>query len=296
MEHPHTFIRFPGGRVKALSFTFDDGCVQDKWLSERFGQLGLRGTFNLNSGLFHQPGTDFDSLNIDLFPCKDIQHRMTAEETVEALDKPYIEIACHGYLHCDATLLDKPSLVWDLVADRSNLEKLFHRPITGFAYPQCAFDDTTIEVLKTCGFEYARSFCDGKFSIPHDLFRLMPTCGFMDPDVSGLTDRFLNYQPTTGLYYYTSNPAFCNIFAHSYEFVPDAPVRQNHMNDLLEKLAGHDDVWYATNIEVVRYVKAFNSLVYSLDRETVYNPSCMDIWLYRCGGTAMIPAGGVVSL
>ena len=27
MEHPHTFIRFPGGREKALSFTFDDGAL-----------------------------------------------------------------------------------------------------------------------------------------------------------------------------------------------------------------------------------------------------------------------------
>lgn len=297
MEHTHTFLRFPGGRTKALSFTFDDGCVEDKWIAKRFGELGLSGTFNLNSGLFHQPGTDYDSLDLDVFPVRDIQHRMTAEEAVEALDKPYIEIAGHGLLHCDANLIDDPSEVWDVVADRHNLEKLFHRPVTGYAIPQGAFTDRTLEILKTCGFEYARTaFPTGSFDIPKDMFRFAHTTGINSGNADGLCDQFLNFVPTTGMYDYSSHGAFFCLFAHSYEMNLDKPRIQNRFNDMFEKLAGHDDVWYATNIEVIRYCKAFYSLVYSLDRESVYNPSCMDLWIYRCGGVVKIPAGATVSL
>ena len=43
------FMRFPGGKLKALTFSYDDGVEQDVRLIEIFKKYGLRGTFNLNS-------------------------------------------------------------------------------------------------------------------------------------------------------------------------------------------------------------------------------------------------------
>ena len=39
------------GKMKALTFSYDDGTLQDRRLVEIFNKYGLKATFNLNSGL-----------------------------------------------------------------------------------------------------------------------------------------------------------------------------------------------------------------------------------------------------
>ena len=34
MKHSHVFMRFPGGKAKAVTFSFDDGVVEDAWMVE----------------------------------------------------------------------------------------------------------------------------------------------------------------------------------------------------------------------------------------------------------------------
>ena len=41
---------YPGKKFKALTFSFDDGVVQDQKLIDIFNRNGLKGTFNLNTG------------------------------------------------------------------------------------------------------------------------------------------------------------------------------------------------------------------------------------------------------
>ena len=43
---------FPGGKHKALTFSYDDGRIFDKRLIEIFNKNGMKGTFNLNAGRF----------------------------------------------------------------------------------------------------------------------------------------------------------------------------------------------------------------------------------------------------
>ncbi len=52
------FLRFPGGKAKVLSFSFDDGVIQDRRLIEILRNHGLKCTFNINSGLFCAPDAD----------------------------------------------------------------------------------------------------------------------------------------------------------------------------------------------------------------------------------------------
>ena len=42
------FLRYPGGKPKAVTFSYDDGVPQDLRLVEIFDRYGMKGTFNLN--------------------------------------------------------------------------------------------------------------------------------------------------------------------------------------------------------------------------------------------------------
>ena len=41
---------YPGGKIKALTFSYDDGVRFDGKLIEIFNRYGMKGTFNLNAG------------------------------------------------------------------------------------------------------------------------------------------------------------------------------------------------------------------------------------------------------
>lgn len=49
-------------------------------------------------------------------------------------------------------------------------------------------------------------------------------------------------------------------------------------DDGCRRISGHDSIWYATNIEIYNYVKAYDSLVFSADGTMVYNPTLYKIW------------------
>ena len=42
------FDRFPGGKHKAVTFSYDDGCENDARLVALLNQYGMKGTFHLN--------------------------------------------------------------------------------------------------------------------------------------------------------------------------------------------------------------------------------------------------------
>lgn len=45
------------GKRKALTFSYDDGVLQDERLIRIFNKYGLKATFNLNSELLGKPGS-----------------------------------------------------------------------------------------------------------------------------------------------------------------------------------------------------------------------------------------------
>ena len=44
------FMRFPGGRVKTVTLSYDDNVEADVKLVQIMKKYGLKGTFNINSG------------------------------------------------------------------------------------------------------------------------------------------------------------------------------------------------------------------------------------------------------
>ena len=56
----YQFMRFPGGKAKAVTFSYDDGFRSDLRLLETMGRYGIKGTFNITGGILKaQPGESF---------------------------------------------------------------------------------------------------------------------------------------------------------------------------------------------------------------------------------------------
>ena len=65
---------------------------------------------------------------------------------------------------------------------------------------------------------------------------------YNDPIIMNLIDDFLSLKP--------EKPQLFYIWGHSYEF--DADNNWEHMETILQKLAGRDDIFYGTNMEVLK--------------------------------------------
>ncbi len=56
--------------------------------------------------------------------------------------------------------------------------------------------------------------------------------------------------------------------------------------------AGRNDIWYATNIEIIDYMDAARRLIFSTDCRRVYNPNAISVWLEIDGDTVIEVKGG----
>ncbi|MDD6095424.1 MAG: polysaccharide deacetylase family protein [Clostridia bacterium] len=296
MNHPHVFMRFPEGRAKAVTFSFDDGSDQDIWLCDLMKAHGLKATFNMNMGLLPPcENFDFSSLDVGVFPCKDTQHRLTLEQIKKVFCGSGMELATHGWTHSQLPLLSDDAIAYEILRDRKALEEIMNEPVRGHAYAQGDFDDRTVEALRHCGIVYARTArFTNNFNLPRDFMRWDPTCQYRDQNVMELCDKFLSFKPGAGIYFDETRAKLLYIFAHSYEFTIHNDFDQ--MERVAEKVAGHSDVWYCTNMEYYNYDKAFRNLDFNLERTRVHNPSAIPVWIYVNGKTVEVSPGETASV
>ena len=277
------FLRFPNGRPKALTFSYDDSVREDIRLVSIFRENGLAATFNINSALYANEG-DFEVSE------KKIGFRMTRAEATALYTQDGIEPALHAFTHPYLETLPKAQVAYEILKDREALEKQFGRITRGMAYPYGTFSDDVVRVLEDCGIAYCRiTKASHHFKLPTDWLRLAPTCHHKDPMLDDLTEKFLQAAPTA-----SEQPLLFYIWGHAYEF-----ARENNwelIESLAKKLANHEDVWYATNIEIYEYVEAFRSLVLSLDMTKVYNPTAKTVWFCFQKKLYRVAAGETVTL
>lgn len=256
-------IRFPGGRSKALTLSYDDGVEQDVRLMEILQKHGIKCTFNLNSGLYAQEGT--------VYPQGQVHRRMTLGRMQEAYAHDDWEVAVHGLHHAWMPELGPGELVWEVIKDRENLERDFDCMVRGMAYPYGRLNDNIVETLRRCGISYARTVrSTHSFELPTDLLRWDPTCHHRDEKLLDLCDAFLKHEALNdGKLFY--------LWGHSYEFEGDD--NWHVIEAFAEKMGGRQDVWYATNQQIVDYLQAARSLHISVNSDRVYNPSALTVWL-----------------
>ena len=256
----HCFLRFPGFKLKALTLSYDDGAIFDKKLIEIMSKYALKGTFNINSGLF---------------ALDEGGRCLTQKEAFTLYTQSDNEVAVHGVKHLPLTEISSAQALGEVLLDRQNLEKIFHKLVHGMAYSYGIYNDTVVEMVRSCGIDYARTVDDSEgFSIPTDWLRWNPTCHHRNPKLMDLAQDFLE-EPKGG--YWRKSPKLFYLWGHSYEFEDN---NEWHIIEDFAKFVGNrEDIWYATNGEIYSYVKAYDLLEFSADGNTIYNPSGQTVYI-----------------
>ena len=211
---------------------------------------------------------------------------MSKSQVEKVYANPNHEVAAHCLTHASLTEISPAEIAHEVLADRENLEAMFGGIIRGLAYPFGTYSDTVVDALKATGAAYARTVVStNSFSIPNDWLRLHPTCHHNAPNLPQLCDRFLKDGAPFGsqLFY---------LWGHSYEF--EADNNWQVIEDFCEKMGGRDDIWYATNIEIVDYVNACRAIRTSADGKTLHNPTAISVWADIDGKRVVIRAGETV--
>ncbi|MCP3966733.1 MAG: polysaccharide deacetylase family protein [Lentisphaerae bacterium] len=250
---------FNDGKRKALTFSYDDGVVEDRQLIDVFNRYSMKCTFHLNSGLCER------ERRID--QC-DIADLYTGHE-----------VACHSKTHPHLKNMSDIEVVQQILDNRRDLEKIVGYPVTGMSYPYGTYNSAVIDVLKKLGIAYSRTaMSTNKFITPNDFYQWHPTCHHNN--AMDLTDNFLESSKNFELFY---------IWGHSYEF--DRKDNWEDLEELCAKLSSKEDIWYATNIEIYEYLQAVKNLRFSVDRKIINNPSACSVWMLIDGEVVELMAG-----
>ncbi len=270
-------LRFPGGKKKAFTMSYDDGVLQDVRLLELMNQYGVKGTFNLNGGfLGRREKAVIDGILTDI-----------GNVDAENLRQSYFghEVASHGYTHMLMRKEVKDAIPLQIMEDRKILEMCIGKMVDGFAYPFGVYDETVKAILRSCGIRYARTIQrTGSFQMPLDYLEWHPTCHHGDEDVFSLLEHFLQDPPLF------DEPALFYLWGHSYEF--DQNKQWDRIERILQMVASaHEEIWLATNGEIYHYHDAFSQLQFCADGSRVKNPTSTEIWLIQDGVLHCISPG-----
>lgn len=255
------FMRFPGGKDKAMTLSYDDGVQTDKELIRIMNAHGLKGTFNINSGMYAPEGTSYP---------KDVYHRrMSRNEAIALYLNSGMEVAVHSLTHPFLEQLAPGACCYEVMADRKNLEDDFGTIVRGMAYPYGSYNDEVLKCLRQCDIAYARTTVSThNFQVPKNWLEMPATCHHNDPMLMELTERFLTEKVTR-------QPWLFYLWGHSYEFERDD--NWNLIEEFAESVGNRKDVWYATNIEICDYVQAYQKLRSSADGKRLHNPTALTL-------------------
>lgn len=269
----YRFLRFPGGKAKAVTLSYDDGIREDMRLSDTISQYGLKCTFNLNGEKLRE-------------------NHLTPEQIREyILDRGH-EVAVHGTNHRAPGSVRSIEGIRDVLECRLELEKQLGTIVRGMAYPDTGItyfeNGATYQNIKSyltdLDIVYARSLRGDNmdFLLPADWHNWVPTVHHANPQVFSFIDAFVNMDMSMQacrerkMNQSRRGPRLFYMWGHSYEFARYSGWEL--LDEICMKLSGKEDIWYATNMEIYEYVTAYNALVFSADSTIVYNPTLFEIW------------------
>lgn len=273
-------MRFPGFLGKALTLSYDDGVQTDARLIEIMQKHGLKGTFNINSGLFAKEGT--------VYPKGQVHRRMSKNEAYALYKDSGMEIATHAFNHPHLESLTTTEITGEIMLDRVAIEKETGVITRGHAYPYGTFSDKVVECLKSCGMLYARGVNSTfKFDIPEDFLRLQPTCHHKAGNLMELARKFVEMSVL-------NEPQLFYLWGHSYEF--DGDNNWNVIEEFAQFIGNKDDIWYATNTEIFEYIEHYKRIITSGDGDIVYNPTSIPLYFNVWGKEYKLNPGETVKL
>ncbi|MGN1062078.1 MAG: polysaccharide deacetylase family protein [Candidatus Scatosoma sp.] len=281
----YRFMRFPQGKAKAVTLSYDDGTTHDIKLKEIIDKYGVKCTFNINSALVAKNEGEW---------------RLTEKALIALLkDSPH-EVAVHGARHIAPGISPAVNVIDDVLSCRKWLEDKFGRIVQGMAYPDCGITrfangaENYADIrayLKFLGIVYARSLGadNDRFEMPADWYNWNPTAHHRNGQLFEYLDKFLSLDVGT-LYAAARAPRLFYLWGHSFEF-----ARENnwHILETFCRMATEkkDGIWFATNGEIYNYTVAYERLVWNAEGNTVYNPSLFTVFFEQDKTLYSVKAG-----
>jgi len=228
------------GKMKALTFSYDDGVTQDIRLIGLFNKYGMKATFNLNSELLGKDGALLrEGVRVNHIKNKpeDIKHIYAGHE-----------VAVHTLTHPNLRLVEEDAeVIRQVEQDRIKLSELCGYEVVGMAYPcggDC-FDERVKKLIReNTGVKYSRTTNSTfDFDLQTDLVEFNPSVYHhveFDKMIE-LGKQFLDLK--------TDKPQIYYVWGHAYEF--DIYQNWDKFEAFLEMMSGRDDICYCTNTEAL---------------------------------------------
>jgi len=273
---------FPQGKPKALILSFDDGRVADRKLVKLMNDYGLVGTFHLNS---NKLGT------------KDY---LTKEE-IKTLFKGH-EVSSHTANHPNLPSLSKIDVIYEVLEDRKELERLTQKPVRGMSYPFGNTNNLVIESITGLGIEYARTVGDTyNFILPADMLRWQPSIhlfgktNYIPNDTANDRKELSSFYQLTRDFLQTKELALYYVWGHSWEY--EGPGNKwAEVEKYFKLVANNPAIHYTTQIDLVDYINAFHELKFSVEKNIVYNPAAITVFFKKNGKEYNVPSGATIYL
>lgn len=227
------------GKMKAVTFSYDDGVTQDQRLIRLFDRYNLKCTFNLNSGCLGMPGS---LVREDVT----VAHVKPRAQEVRKIYAGH-EIAAHTLTHPMLPLQSDEEIIRQVEQDRLALSEIAGYEVVGMAYPGGGqnHDERVVRLVKEhTKIRYARTILSShSFDLQSDLFVFRPTVYHHKEweTMERLADEFLNLDART--------PSVFYIWGHAYEF--DIGNTWDAFEAFLKKISFRSDIFYGTNKEVL---------------------------------------------
>ena len=127
-----------GGKLKAVTFSYDDGVTQDERLIKLFDKYGLKCTFNINHDLIgHEGSLIREGVKVN--------HTKIDASRIRSVYEGH-EVASHSLTHPYFSSLTEEEVIRQVKDDVKNLTEIFGYRVEGFAFP---FHDQTEENIAT---------------------------------------------------------------------------------------------------------------------------------------------------
>ena len=198
-------------RKKIFLLSFDDGTVWDPRLVALLNRYGIKGTFNLNSGL-----EDF------VWQFGEFPVRRQILSDIGNLYEGH-EIASHSLHHHRLDQLSPPQLRREVEEDAARLKEVFGLEEIGFGVPFTFCNDREVKIIRKL-VRYIRlsEFADS-FALPRDEYHIPIHGLYNDPDIREKLQQFAESDLTVSLFV---------MAGHSYEL--EALNHWEYMEDLLK--------------------------------------------------------------
>ncbi|MBR5444999.1 MAG: polysaccharide deacetylase family protein [Clostridia bacterium] len=227
------------GKMKAVTFSYDDGVTQDQRLIRLLDKYGLKCTFNLNSGLLGHPGAlvreDVTVAHVKPRACE-----------VRAIYEGH-EIAVHTLTHPALSQLSDEEVIRQVEEDRIALSEIAGYEVVGMAYPggTHVMNEHVADLIRNhTGVKYARTTTSTyNFDLQADLHIFNPTVYHHKEwdKLFALGEQFIALQ--------TDKPQIFYIWGHAYEF--DIHGDWERFEEFCKLISGKSDIFYGTNRQVL---------------------------------------------